>query len=120
MSEQIIEKEVEIDSEENEPVYYKPKVLNLMATIAGILSWIVLVGYVADIVIQFMSIQAQLTSQQLALATLLAEPGFNSYIFTNIILPLLSGLTFFVVLQGVAIALNVLLEIDFNTREATN
>ena len=121
MSEQPIENEVEeIETENSEPVYYKPKMLNLIATIAGIVSWLVLVGFIADIAVQVTSIQAQLASQQLSLSALIAEPGFNSYIFTNLILPLLNGLSLFLVLQGVAIGLNVLLEIDFNTRESSN
>jgi hypothetical protein len=88
-----------------------------MATISGILSWVVLVGFLADIVVQSLNIQAQLKGQQLVLSTLLTEPAFNSYAFTNLILPLLMGLAFFVTLQGISIGLNVLLEIDFNVRE---
>ena len=122
MTEQPVEQEVIVEEVEmeDEPIYYKPRSLNLVATTSGIISWIVLVGFLADIVIQVLSIQAQLKSQQLAIATLMAEPGFNSYIFTNLILPLLTGLTFFCVLQGVAIGLNALLEIDFNARENAN
>lgn len=119
MSDQPIEQEVEVEEIEidDEPLYYKPRSLSLMATLSGIISWIVLAGYVADIVIQVLSIQAQLKSQQLVLSTLMAEPSFNSYIFTNLILPLLTGLTFFCVLQGVSIGLNAIFEIETNTRE---
>ena len=106
--------------EENEPIYYKPRSLNLVATISGILSWVILVGFLADVVIQALNIQAQLKGQQLVLTTLMAEPAFNSYLFTNLIIPLLMGLGLFMTLQGVSIGLNVLLEIDFNIREPKN
>jgi hypothetical protein len=109
--------EVEIVEEENEPIYYKPKVLNLIATLTQIFSWIILVGFVADVVIQGLNIQAQLKQQGLALSALFAEPSFNSYVFTNLIIPLLTGLGFFFVMQGISVGLNALLEIDFNMRE---
>ena len=115
MTEQITEN-VDI-VEENEPIYYKPKSLKLIASLAGIFSWIILVGFVADVVVQGLNIQAQLKQQGLALATLMAEPSFNSYAFTNLIIPLLTGLALFAILQGVSIGLNVLLEIDFKIRE---
>ncbi len=106
-----------VREEENEPIYYRPRSLNLVATISGILSWVVLVGFIADIAVQSWSIQAQLAGQQVGLTKLLSEPAFNSYVFTNLILPVLMGLTFFITLQGVSIGLNALLEIDFNFRE---
>lgn len=111
---------VETIIEENEPIYYKPKSLNLVATLAGIFSWIVLAGFVADVVFQGLNVQAQLKQQGLALTALLAEPSFNSYVFTNLVAPLLTGLALFAILQGVSIGLNVLLEIDFNFREPKN
>lgn len=111
---------VETIIEENEPIYYKPKSLNLVATLAGIFSWIVLAGFVADVAFQGLNVQAQLKQQGLALTALLAEPSFNSYVFTNLVAPLLTGLALFAILQGVSIGLNVLLEIDFNFREPKN
>jgi hypothetical protein len=118
MTEESIETVVEI--EENDPVYYKPGALNLVSTISGILSWVVLVVIIADMVVQVLSLQAQLTSQNLVLTTLISEPSFISYSMTNIFIPLFMGLGLFMTLQGVAIALNVLLEIDFNMREPKN
>ena len=103
--------------EDNDPIYYKPRSLNLIATISGISSWVILVGFIADLVIQTLNIQAQLAGQQVALSKLVTEPAFNSYIFTNMVIPLLMGLGLFLTLQGVSIGLNVLLEIDFNIRE---
>jgi hypothetical protein len=50
-------------------------------------------------------------------ATLVANAQVKNWIYTNMLTPLLHGLSLFCVLQGVAIGLNVLLEIDFNQRE---
>ncbi len=122
MSEQAIENVdvSEIVEEANDPIYYSPKALNLVASLAGIFSWIVLAGFLADIVVQGLNVQAQLSEQNLALATLIKEPSFNSYLFTNLVVPFLTGLALFAILQGVSIGLNVLLEIDFNLREPKN
>jgi hypothetical protein len=122
MSEEIIEKEAPVEEneapvEENEPIYYKPKSLNLVATVAGIVSWITLVSFVANVVLQVMGLQAQLAQQGLALDALLKEASFYAYLFTNMIIPLLTGLSLFLIMQGVSIGLNALLEIDFNARE---
>ena len=108
--------------EENEPIYYKPRVLNLVATISGILSWVVLVGFLANVVVQVLSIRASIASavaqgQAVSLTTMLGEPAFNAYAFTTLIIPLLLGLSLFVMLLGLSIGLNALLEIDFNFRE---
>jgi hypothetical protein len=105
---------------ENDPIYYSPKALNLVASLSGIFSWIVLVGFLADVVIQGLNVQAQLSEQNLVLANLLKEMSFVSYVFTNLGVPLFTGLALFAILQGVAIGLNVLLEIDFNQREPKN
>jgi hypothetical protein len=113
MSEQIVENEVEI--EDTDPVYYKPKVLNLVATTAGIFSWVVLLGFIALVVGQFLVLQE--LAQGEAWATMLANPQVKNWIYTNMGLPILNGLSMFFILQGVAIGLNVLLEIDFNIRE---
>jgi hypothetical protein len=125
MSEEIIEKEAPVEEneapvEENEPIYYKPKSLNLVATVAGIVSWITLVGFVADVVLQVIGLQAQLAQQGLALDALLKEASFYAYLFTNMLIPLLTGLSLFLIMQGVSIGLNALLEIDFNAREPKN
>ena len=124
MTEQIVENEQETENvavaEENEPIYYRPKTLNLVATLSGIFSWIVLVGFLADVVVQGINVQSQLKQQGLALTTVFSEPSFNSYIFTNLVSPLLIGLGLFFILEGISIGLNVLLEIDFNIREPKN
>jgi hypothetical protein len=114
MSEQTTETVVEV--EEIDPVYYKPKTLNLVATISGIFSWVVLLGFIALIVGQYLVLQELAQGQ--ALTELLANAQVKNWIYTNMVLPLLSGVAFFFVLQGVSIGLNVLLEIDFNMRES--
>ena len=110
--------EMAVAVEDKEPIYYAPKRVTLVSDIASILSWVVLVGFIGDFIVQIISLQSQMASQSLALATLVHEPSFFAYIFVNILIPLLTGLFFFTVLQAVAHGLNVLLEMDFNNREA--
>ncbi len=119
MSDQTVETEVEeveeVVIDDNEPVYYKPRILNLVATIAGILSWVVLLGFIAVVVGQYLNLTE--LSQGAPISSLLSQASAKVWIYTNLVIPLLSGLSFFCILQGVAIGLNVLLEIDFNMRE---
>lgn len=114
MEEQTIETDVEI--EETEPLYYKPRMLNLVATITGILSWVVLLGFIAVVVGQYLNLP-ELT-QGAPFTSLIGEASARVWIYTNMVLPLLSGLSLFFILLGVSIGLNVLLEIDFNMRES--
>ena len=119
MSDQTVETEVEeveeVVIDDNEPVYYKPRILNLVATIAWILSWVVLLGFIAVVVGQYLNLTE--LSQGAPISSLLSQASAKVWIYTNLVIPLLSGLSFFCILQGVAIGLNVLLEIDFNMRE---
>jgi hypothetical protein len=108
----------EITAQEEEPIYFAPKRVSLISDISAILSWVVLVGFVADFVIQIVSLQSQMKSQSLAIATLMREPSFFSYLFINLIIPLFTGLGLFAILQAAAVGLNVLLEMDYNAREA--
>jgi len=105
-------------ADEVEPVFFSPKRVSLISDVSSILSWIVLVGFIADFVIQTVSLQGQMKSQNLVLSTLMREPSFYSYIFINMLVPLLTGLGLFSLLQAAAVGLNVLLEMDFNAREA--
>jgi hypothetical protein len=114
MSEEKIETVVE-PADENEPIYYKPKSLNLVATVAGILSWVVLVGFILVVVGHFLNLQE--LSQGATFSALIKEAGARTWIYTNLLIPVLTGLGLFITLQGVSIGLNVLLEIDFNIRE---
>jgi hypothetical protein len=115
MSEEIMEKEVE-EVVSDEPVYYNPKILNLVATVSGIFSWVILLGFIALIVGQYLVLQELAQGQ--SITELLANAQVKNWIYTNMALPLLNGLGFFFVLQAVSIGLNVLLEIDFNLRES--
>ena len=105
-------------ADEVEPVFFSPKRVSLISDVSSILSWIVLVGFIADFVIQTVSLQGQMKSQNLVLSTLMREPSFYSYIFINMLVPLLTGLGLFSLLQAAAVGLNMLLEMDFNAREA--
>jgi hypothetical protein len=106
--------------EEKEPIYFTPKRVNMISDFASILSWVVLVGFLGDVIMQLVSLVAQIKSQSLVLATLLKQPSFFSYIFVNLLVPLLTGLALFAILQAAAVGLNMLLEMDFNAREKKN
>jgi hypothetical protein len=110
--------EMSDSSEDKEPIYFAPKRVSLVSDTANILSWVILVGFVGDIVAQEISLQAQLTSQGLVLSTLLHEPSFFTYIFSNMLIPLLTGLGLFAILQAASVGLNMLLETDYNMRKA--
>jgi hypothetical protein len=113
-----VEKTEMTDSEDKEPIYFAPKRVSLVSDIASILSWVVLVGFIGDIIVQVISLQATMKTQNLVLSTLLHESSFFAYLFVNLVVPLLTGLGLFVVLQAAAVGLNVLLEMDYNSREA--
>ncbi len=116
MTEQMVEQVVEV--EDDEPIYYKPRSLTLVSTISGILSWVVLVVFIAVVIAQYFVLQQ--LAQGAPMTTLIANPQVQNWIYTNMVFPLLNGLSLFFILQGVSIGLNVLLEIDFNAREAKN
>ena len=105
-------------TDDNEPVYYAPKRVSMVSDIASILSWVVLVLFIVDFIVQIISLQSTMVAQQLTAAALVREPSFYAYLFVNLIVPFLTGLGFFIVLQAAAQGLNVLLEMDFNAREA--
>ncbi|HEY5270877.1 MAG TPA: hypothetical protein VII97_11100 [Anaerolineales bacterium] len=107
-------------SEDKEPIYFAPKRVSLVSDTANVLSWVILVGFVGDIVALGISLQAQFTSQGLSLSTLLHEPSFFAYIFSNILIPLLTGLGLFAILQAASVGLNMLLEMDYDMRETRN
>jgi hypothetical protein len=107
-----------ISSQEEEPIYFAPKGVSLISDIANIFSWVVLVGFIANLVLQILSLRTQIITNGYVLADLIKEPSFFVYLFTNMLIPLLTGLVFFVILQAAAVGLNMLLEKDFNAREA--
>jgi hypothetical protein len=113
MSDEIIEPEVDVD--ENEPVFYNAKALNLVASSARVLSWVVLAVFfliVGGNVYNLMELSQGATFMELAKV---ASPRL--WMVTNLVTPLFTGATFFIVLQGVCNMIDALLEIDFNTRE---
>jgi hypothetical protein len=114
----IEQSELTAGTEDKEPIYYAPKRVTLISDLASILSWVVLVFFIGDFIVQLISLQSTMTTQNLTVAGLVHEPSFYAYLFVNVIVPFLTGLGFFVVLQAAAHALNVLLEMDFNAREA--
>jgi hypothetical protein len=113
-----MEKNEMANQEEKEPIYFTPKRVSMISDVASVLSWVVLVGFIGDVILQVISLRAQIITNNLVLSTLIKEPSFFVYLFTNLLIPLLTGLVFFVVLQASAIGLNVLLEMDYNAREA--
>jgi hypothetical protein len=104
--------------EEKEPIYFHPKRVSLVSDFASILSWVVLVGFIGDFILKIISLQDQIKTNDLVLSTLMKDPSFFGYLFINLIVPILTGLGLFAILQAAAAGLNVLLENDYNAREA--
>jgi len=101
--------------EEKGPALYNPKALSLVASLASILSWVVLAAFIGDIVAQYLNVQAMIEQQGMAFTELFKEPGALSFLVTNLSTPFFTGLAWFLVMQGVAIGLNVLMEIDLKS-----
>ncbi len=112
--------EIKESSEDKEPIFFVPKRISMISDTANILSWIILVGFVGAVIAQIIGLRAQLVSQGIAIKTLLKEPSLYTYIFSNMVVPLLSGLGFFGLLQAASLGLSMLLEWDYNMREAKN
>jgi hypothetical protein len=107
--------------EENEPIYYKPKMLSMIATTSMWVAWVVLVVFILVVVAKIMYIMGIATQNSTTLMAMLTDPQQGEqvrvFIYDNVVLPLFTGLTFFVLLQAASVGLNALLEIDFNVRE---
>ncbi len=106
-----------VTPEEDEPLYFVPRRVSTAADFAGILSWVVLVGFVAEMVVKLLDVRSQISTNSLVLGDLLKELSFHSYLFTNIIEPLLFGLALFAVLQGVSVGLEMILEMTYRKKE---
>jgi hypothetical protein len=104
--------------EEKEPIFFTPKRVSLVSDISSILSWVVLVGFLGSVILQIISLQSEIKSGGYLMADLIKEPSFIGVLFTNMLIPLLTGLVFFAVLQAAASGLNVLLEMHYNAHEA--
>lgn len=102
--------------EASEPVLYSSKALVLVTTLLSIFSWVVLAAFLADVIAQVVNIQITLTSQSLSLAEVLRQPSAVSFLITNISTPLFTGIGLFLVMQGSAIGLNLLREMDLMNR----
>ncbi len=48
--------EMVAQDEDKEPIYFAPKRVSLVSDVASILSWVVLVGFVGDFVVQLVSL----------------------------------------------------------------
>ncbi|MGC1376565.1 MAG: hypothetical protein WA821_10085 [Anaerolineales bacterium] len=107
--------------EENEPIYYKPKMLSLIATVAMWVGWVVLVVFILVVVAQALYLNGIAAQGSMNLIDMMkdAQQGqqVQMYIYTNMVIPFFTGLSLFLLLQAAAIGLNALLEIDFNVRE---
>lgn len=117
MSDEIIEPvaDVDVDIDENEPVFFNMKTLNTIASSARILSWVIFAGFVLMMSGNIYNLRE--LSQNAAFSEMIGNASIRVWIFTNILTPLFTGATFFVVLQGVCNIIDALLEVDFNTRE---
>lgn len=103
------------EAEEKGPTLYSPKALSLVASLTGILSWVVLAAFLGDVIAQYLNVNAMIEQQGMALSGLFQEPGALSFLVTNLSTPFFTGLALFLVMQGVAIGLNVLMELDLKT-----
>jgi uncharacterized membrane protein YeaQ/YmgE (transglycosylase-associated protein family) len=118
MSEQPIDP-TPAEAEDNEPVFYNPKSVALISNIMEWVAWIVLAGFIGQLVANVVTLNTQ--AQGASLSDLFAQVGAATmipYLVTSFLIPALTGLTFFFALLGVANGLNVLREIEFNQRES--
>jgi hypothetical protein len=114
MTDEIIEPKVDVD--ENEPVFYNAASLNLVASSARVISWVVFAVFVLVVALNIYNLRE--VAQGETFLNLIKVANARLWMVTNLVTPFFTGLTFFVVLQGVSNIIDALLEIDFNTREA--
>lgn len=114
MADEIVEPKVDV--EENEPVFYNTGNLNFAASSARILSWVVLVVFMMMVAGNIYNLREM--AQGEPFMNLIKTANVRQWMLSYLVSPFFTGLTFFAVLQGVCNALDVLLEIDFTTREA--
>ncbi len=105
------------EADEKGPALYNPKALSLVAILSSILSWVVLVAFIGDVVAQYLNVQTTLEQQGMAFNDLFKEAGAVSFLVTNMVTPFFTGLALFLVMQGVSIGLNVLMELDLKTSD---
>lgn len=105
------------ETDEKGPALYNPKALSLVASLTSILSWVVLVAFIGDVIAQYLNINTMISQQGMAFGDLFKEPGALSFLVTNLSTPLFTGVALFLVMQGVAIGLNVLMELDLKSSD---
>ena len=111
------------EDKDKDPIFFVPKRISMVSDTANILSWIILAVFIGEIIVNVIILREQLTqlaSQGTTFSTLLHQPSLYSYFFTNMIIPLFTGLGFFALLQAASLGLSMLLESDYNMREAKN
>ncbi len=102
----------------SEPLFYSPKSLNLIASITSVFSWFVLVAFLGDVIAQGMNISQTLEQQGLGFnAELLSQPSALSFFISSLSTPLFTGVALFLLMQGVSVGLNVLMELDMKGNE---
>lgn len=101
--------------EEKGPALYNPKALSLVASLSSILSWVVLAAFIGDVVAQYLNVNSMIGQQGMVFSDLFKEPNAVSFLVSNLSTPLFTGIALFLVMQGVAIGLNVLMELDLKT-----
>lgn len=109
-------KQTDLSADDSSPVYYNTNHLSLIAILAGIFSWVVLAMYLANVVSSSLFLKAQLANG-IPLREIIVDPQAQAWLFSSIGSPLMLGITFFFVLQGVSLGLNALLEIDLSSKE---
>ncbi len=101
--------------EEKGPALYNPKALSLVASLSSMLSWVVLIAFIGDVIAQYLNVNSMISQQGMAFSDLFKEANAVSFLVSNLITPLFTGIALFLVMQGVAIGLNVLMELDLKT-----
>ncbi len=101
--------------EEKGPALYNPKALSLVSSLTSILSWVVLAAFIGDVIAQYLNVNTMISQQGMAFSDLFKEPNAVSFLVSNLSTPFFTGVALFLVMQGVAIGLNVLMELDLKT-----
>lgn len=91
----------------------KHKRLNQIAAVAGVFSWVALVGFFFQAITQYVIYNTQL--QAVGLKTVPVGNLLSGYF--SIFNVLVQGCIFWLVLKGVSLGLNMIVETDLNYRE---
>lgn len=94
------------------------RLLNI-ATLSRSLTWVVLVVFVLTAVAQLLQYQnyASLNFQMNIWEYLIDQPGRAFNLLVNMANTVLKGIVYFLVLKGVSLGLNMIVETDINYRE---